>query len=524
MAVARAMAEESNRENKPGVESQHMELSEHDAEHGKQDCLEPGSMAFIIAQMTSTHKEYILQRHGTLEIDPMPSEDPNDPHNWPRWQSLTNLFLLSFHALMIGFMTGGPISAFQAFSNEFNVSLNAASYTVSSQILILGVAPLFWCPLSQRFGRRPVWLASTLLSMASNIGCACSHTYGQMMVARIFQAFFNSPAGAIGAAVVVELFFSKERAQKLGVWTLMVTIGNPLGPLLMGFVATRVGWRWIFWIFTMINGLQFLGYLLFSPESRYVRDAVYGPSVDNQKTSSISWQKYFKFGRIPGSTPLTFYDFWAPIALLRNISVSTSVLSHSIVFAFCSVLVCIEIPALLGVKFGLDFESIGLNFIPLVIGNIIGELVVGTLSDWIRNRGSKNRVPPAEQRLWLSYPALVLCIAGLTTFLVTLGKSRPGQWNVHPDIGLGITAAGNQMFTTVLFTYAVEKNLDRSGEVGVVIIMIRQIWSFIGPFWFPLMFTSLGMGGSAALCSGIIVIFAGVVTITQQLWLGSKYQ
>ena len=51
--------------------------------------------------------------------------------------------------------------------------------------------------------------------MVCNLGCALSKTYGQMMAARILQSFFNSPAGAIGSAVVVELFFSKERAQKL---------------------------------------------------------------------------------------------------------------------------------------------------------------------------------------------------------------------------------------------------------------------------------------------------------------------
>ena len=39
------------------------------------------------------------------------------------------------------------------------------------------------------------------------------------MVARIFQSIFNSPAGAIGGAVVVDLFFSRERAQKMGIWT-----------------------------------------------------------------------------------------------------------------------------------------------------------------------------------------------------------------------------------------------------------------------------------------------------------------
>lgn len=36
-----------------------------------------------------------------------------------------------------------------------------------------------------------------------------------MLVARAFQAFFNAPAGAVGPAVVVELFFAKERGQKL---------------------------------------------------------------------------------------------------------------------------------------------------------------------------------------------------------------------------------------------------------------------------------------------------------------------
>ena len=39
------------------------------------------------------------------------------------------------------------------------------------------------------------------------------------MIARIFQSIFNSPAGAIGGAVVVDLFFSHERAQKMGIWT-----------------------------------------------------------------------------------------------------------------------------------------------------------------------------------------------------------------------------------------------------------------------------------------------------------------
>lgn len=35
------------------------------------------------------------------------------------------------------------------------------------------------------------------------------------MVARVFQSIFNAPAGALGTAVVAELFFARERGSKI---------------------------------------------------------------------------------------------------------------------------------------------------------------------------------------------------------------------------------------------------------------------------------------------------------------------
>jgi MFS family permease len=139
---------------------------------------------------------------------------------------------------------------------------------------------------------------------------------------------------------------------------------NPLGPLLMGFVAVRVGWRWIFWIMATVNGAQFIGYLFFSPETRYIRQE--DNAVSATKPTPI--QKYLTFGEIPGSQPLLLRDFWLPFSSLTKASVNTTALAHMVIFCFCSVLVCIEIPALLGSKFNLNFEAIGLNFIPLIIG------------------------------------------------------------------------------------------------------------------------------------------------------------
>ncbi|KEF58458.1 uncharacterized protein A1O9_06384 [Exophiala aquamarina CBS 119918] len=514
-----------NDTNKGDIPTEHAEVAGKEEDLIKQAY--PGvNIGAQEVQITASHKEYLTRRHGTCELDPLPSEDPADPYNWPRWRVNVNLVLISFHALMIGFMTGGLIPAFGALAEEFDVSLNAAVYTTSTQILFLGIAPLFWGPLAERYGRRPVWLISTLLSMACNLGCALAKTYPQLLVARIFQSIFNSPAGAIGGAVVVDLFFAHERARKMGIWTLMVTIGNPLGPFLMGFVATRAGWRWIFWIFTVINGIQFLCYFFFSPETKYIRE------YDNAAATPVTTDKtitgrYMSFGKIEGTTPLRHQDFYRPLTILSCLSVAIPTLAHSVMFCFCSVLICVEIPGLLGVKFNLNFESIGLNFMSNIIGGVIGELAGGPLLDYFRNRrgrsGKTARSMAPEHHLHLSYPAYALCIAGFVVFLVTLDQADVGRWNIRPDVGLAVCAAGNQMMTTVLFTYAIERNLDNASNVGVALIMVRQIWSFIGPFWFPYMFDSTGLRGAAALCSGIMLAFAVAPTALQQIWIGPRY-
>ena len=126
---------------------------------------------------------------------------------------------------MTTFTAASIIPAFENLSISFNTSITRVSYLTSIQILILGVAPLFWKPISNRFGRRPIWLISTFCSMICNIGCAESHSYAAQAVTRILVAFFISPAAAISSAVVTETFFANERGVKMGLWTLMVTLG-----------------------------------------------------------------------------------------------------------------------------------------------------------------------------------------------------------------------------------------------------------------------------------------------------------
>jgi MFS family permease len=155
--------------------------------------------------------------------------------------------------MMSSFTASAIQSAFSNISEDLGVSLQRTSYLTSLVIAILGGAPLFWRPLCNRYGRRPIFLLSLIGSMVGNIGCAKSPSYGIMALCRAITAFFISPAGAIGSAVVAETFLKKDRARIIGVWTLMTTLGVPIAPFLFGFLVQRLNYRWIYWILAIVS-------------------------------------------------------------------------------------------------------------------------------------------------------------------------------------------------------------------------------------------------------------------------------
>jgi MFS family permease len=178
------------------------------------------------------------------------------------WQKIINLVLVSFNAMMALFTAASIQSAFVDIAEDLGVSVQRTSYLTSLVIAIIGAAPLFWRPLSHTYGRRPVFMISLLCSLVGNVGCAVSPSYATMAVCRAIVAFFISPASSIGSAVVSESFFRNERGRYIGIWTVMVTLGVPVAPLVCGFVAFRAGYRWIYWTLAIVGLASFLSCVL----------------------------------------------------------------------------------------------------------------------------------------------------------------------------------------------------------------------------------------------------------------------
>lgn len=111
----------------------------------------------------------------------------------------------------------------------------------------LGVGSVIASPTAILYGKRPVYLFSSIVFILTSVWCALSPTYTSLVVARVVQGISVSPVECLPSATIAEIFFLHERAYRLGVYTLLLLGGKNLVPLVSAAVIQSLGWRWVFW-------------------------------------------------------------------------------------------------------------------------------------------------------------------------------------------------------------------------------------------------------------------------------------
>ncbi|KAL2849300.1 major facilitator superfamily domain-containing protein [Aspergillus pseudodeflectus] len=456
-----------------------------------------------------------------LEQDSYMMEDPANPRNWPGWKKNAQILMVAFHSMSATFVAAGIIPAYESLAEEYGITVPQASYLTSAQILLFGIAPFVWKPITAIYGRYHVFLLSVSGAMLCNIGSARSTTFGAQMTARVLGAILISPPFGIGSGVINDLCEPEHRAQKLGWWTLMLTLGTPCGPFIMGFVTEHIGVEWIFWIFTMINFVQLALYVAIGEETLYIP-----PGQQRKPNETVKRGFFTKFiPRRIDPRPLRPREFIEPLFLSRHPRILIPAVAHAVVFCYANIALIVEMPIVFGEKFHFTAQQIGLQFIAIIIGCVLGEQVSGPVSDWFlvalkRRRGRNLKEGEGENvrdadRLWLSYIGYVTVVAGLLVWGVQLEKADR-TWNVTPCVGAAIASFGNQVVTTILIAFAVDSYKERATDVGVCINLYRQVYGFIGPFYFPDMFETLKLSGAAGVMCGVVAIAALLPTVAIQ--------
>lgn len=451
--------------------------------------------------ISEEHKQYLISKHGTYDLVPLPSMNDDDPLNWSNGFKHLQLAMVAFHAFMATFMASGLVPVIGMYSEIYQMTTLDVAYLVSVQIVLVGTFPLLWVPLMERYGKRLLLIISALGTMCFSLGSVFSTTYGTMMAMRCLQAIFISPGLAVGGAVVNETTFSHQRGSRSGIWAIAVNLGTMVGALLMGIVAQHEDPKYIHVVFTLINFGQVVCYVLLGKESLYNHN-----DLSRNETNRF---KQLRFKAIFPENHITLKKTFYPMVFFSNLRIFIPTFAYSVCFLHANIALNIEIPEVMYLKFGLGPQALGLQFISFIIGAALGE-VGGYMSDKLVAWGQKRGRGPSF-RLWVTYPGFVTCIIGLVVFGVQIDAAT--SWNVTPLIGCALASFGLQIMTSPFIAYCIDMDHNQAGAIILFITVVRQTLAFIGPFYFPIMFAKLGFTIAYSIMAGIIGGLAFIPTL-----------
>ena len=129
---------------------------------------------------------------------------------------------------------------------EFHASQQLMGLLVPAYVLPYGVSTLFYGPLSDRAGRRPVLLALLGAMVLTAAGTATARTAGQFLAWRVLAGVATGGIIPIALALFADLFAYEERGRAPG-WVFgAIAGGMAFGSTFGALLNPLVGWRAVF--------------------------------------------------------------------------------------------------------------------------------------------------------------------------------------------------------------------------------------------------------------------------------------
>lgn len=102
-------------------------------------------------------------------------------------------YIASFGAMFSTLSSYIYFPALVPMANDLGVSVSLINLTVTSYLIVAGIAPAFMADIADQGGRRPAYILMFVLVAASNVGLALQNSYAALFVLRMVQS-----AGASG--------------------------------------------------------------------------------------------------------------------------------------------------------------------------------------------------------------------------------------------------------------------------------------------------------------------------------------
>ena len=211
--------------------------------------------------------------------------DPQNPQNWSRWYKAFVLAQLTFLTLSLTFASAASAPAEAGFMEEFGAGPITATAGTGLFLIGCGLGALPTAPLSEReylpphvgfctlttsvYGRLPVYCITVFFATLFELGCALAPTAPALLVLRFFAGLVSSAPLSNAGGTLFDIGNPISRTIQFPIFASAGFLAPILAPVMGGYVVTNpaYGWRWMYWICTIWNGLAFLLVAFFMPET-----------------------------------------------------------------------------------------------------------------------------------------------------------------------------------------------------------------------------------------------------------------
>lgn len=266
--------------------------------------------------------------------------------------------------------------------------------------------PLLIAPLSERYGRYPVFNVANIFFILGSLLGVLSQNMGLMIFARFFIGV-TVASNVLNPAIIGDMFRSEQRGSAMSVVMFAPLLGGAIGPAISGAIAENYGWRATMWLaiaLAIICEIVFL--TCFRETYKITVLAKRGVSVSDNTESPISETDLGLLASIMRPVKVYWSSFVLQILSLYG----------ALVFTFFYVM-STTLPDILRYRYNFTPAMIGSAFLSFSVGSVTGLAICHLLLDRIYNalKSPDSKKSEPENRL-----PLIIVSSVILPFVVAL--------------------------------------------------------------------------------------------------------
>jgi DHA1 family bicyclomycin/chloramphenicol resistance-like MFS transporter len=130
---------------------------------------------------------------------------------------------------------------------DLGAGSDSVKLTLTTYMLGFAIGQLFYGPLSDRYGRRPVLLVGVSFFIATTLACSLAPSIGSLIGLRVLQGLGAASGAVLSRALTRDAYGAHEMPVVMSWISLGMNISPSIGPTLGGFLGEWLSWRATFW-------------------------------------------------------------------------------------------------------------------------------------------------------------------------------------------------------------------------------------------------------------------------------------